>query len=33
VEAALGLPEPSGTLALLAGATLLAVLGHRRYAP
>ena len=33
VEAALGLPEPSGTLLLLSGATLLAALGRRRYAP
>jgi subtilisin family serine protease len=33
VEAAIGLPEPSGTLLLLSGATFLAVLGRRRYAP
>jgi hypothetical protein len=33
VEATLGLPEPSGTLMLLSGATFLAVLGRRRYAP
>ena len=33
VGAALGLPEPSGTLLLLSGATFLAVLGRRRYAP
>ncbi len=31
VAAALGLPEPSGTLLLLSGATLLAVLDRRRY--
>jgi subtilisin family serine protease len=33
IEAALGLPEPSGTLLLFSGATFLAVLGRRRYAP
>jgi subtilisin family serine protease len=33
VGAALGLPEPSGTLALLSGATLLATLARRRCAP
>jgi hypothetical protein len=33
VEAALGLPEPSGTLLLLSGAAFLAVLGRGRYAP
>jgi subtilisin family serine protease len=31
VEAALGLPEPSGTLLLLSGATFLAVLSRRRH--
>jgi subtilisin family serine protease len=30
---ALGLPEPSGTLLLLSGATFLAALARRRYAP
>jgi subtilisin family serine protease len=33
VAAALALPEPSGTLLLLSGATFLAVLGRGRYAP
>jgi subtilisin family serine protease len=33
VGAALGVPEPSGTLALLSGATLLATLARRRCAP
>jgi subtilisin family serine protease len=32
VGAALGLPEPSGTLLLFSGAAFLAVLGRRRYA-
>jgi subtilisin family serine protease len=33
VEAALGVPEPRGTLMLLSGATFLAALSRRRYAP
>jgi subtilisin family serine protease len=33
VGTALGLPEPSGTLLLLSGATFLAFLDRRRYAP
>jgi hypothetical protein len=33
VGAALGVPEPSGTLLLLSGATLLAVLSRKRYVP
>jgi subtilisin family serine protease len=33
VEAALGVPEPSGTLLLVSGATFLALLGRRRHAP
>ncbi|HEX9813956.1 MAG TPA: S8 family serine peptidase [Myxococcota bacterium] len=33
VKSAIGLPEPGGTLLLFSGATFLAVLGRRRYAP
>jgi hypothetical protein len=33
VGAVLGVPEPSGTLLLLSGATFLAVLGRKRYVP